>query len=216
MEGTRQKTRDYHGSDLTDYGRSELVMGLRCLKQNYLHISPREYECVRRIPELQSLGQPLCIYGLRTRFVELSSRFVRVGGVCNGWCIYVQVVGLVGTPAQPWVWLVPTKLCILTLLLDKLPKWLSCQPFSQISWAQMVPRSKPYKEGEGDRWRRSCGGLGSWCWWWTRLKCLSPFFPRPWRWHKKRTRRSKTNAFHTGPGNATNPPNCLTLPVYSQ
>jgi len=28
MEGTRQKTRDYHGSDWTDYGRSELVMGL--------------------------------------------------------------------------------------------------------------------------------------------------------------------------------------------
>ena len=33
-------------------------------------------------------------------------------------------------------------LYILTLLLDKLPKWLSCRPFSQISWAEMFPRSR--------------------------------------------------------------------------
>ena len=33
-------------------------------------------------------------------------------------------------------------LYILTLLLDKLPKWLSCRPLSQISWVEMFPRSR--------------------------------------------------------------------------
>ena len=38
-----------------------------------------------------------------------------------------------------------TNLCIFTLLLllDKLPKWLPCQPFSQITFAQPFPRLKP-------------------------------------------------------------------------
>ena len=101
-----------------------------------------------------------------------------------------------------------TNLCILTLLLDKLLKWLSCQPFSQISWAHTFPRSKPPRLIRGWRWQVSCSKKRDLLRirqllvrWWTRLKCLSPFFPRPWRWHKKRTSWSKTKVFHTGPGN---------------
>ena len=159
----RNKTKDsdYHGSDWTDYGRSELVMGL-------VVMPPAEL-----FAHIQAASMNVCAayrnWLLGAPFMHMWAAYQICGAkqeICGGVsCMQRWVMHICTTlwACHRWAHLaslgcgLTTYLCILTLLLDKLLKWLSCQPFTQISRAHTFPRSKPPRLIRGGwRWHVSC------------------------------------------------------------